>query len=156
MTAATHQCKILPFLYSINVESADRVIYSYRVFMQKKYANLPLFFFPSHAASSYGHVNLLKYLITCGADVNLRDFDGDTPLHVCETREVAQILIDSGADTRALNGAGQSIFETALQEENHDMVEFLAEKGLNFMNNISFTTHTMETLEEEESDGDDG
>mmetsp|Transcript_32154 Transcript_32154/g.54221 ORF Transcript_32154/g.54221 Transcript_32154/m.54221 type:complete len:84 (-) Transcript_32154:384-635(-) len=38
-----------------------------------------------HAAASYGHMEVINYLLSVGADVNLRDEDGDTPLLVCES-----------------------------------------------------------------------
>ncbi|ORZ05732.1 ankyrin repeat-containing domain protein, partial [Lobosporangium transversale] len=47
-----------------------------------------------HAAASYGHKELIKYLLGKGANVNIQDPDGDSPLFVCETVEIAKILID--------------------------------------------------------------
>ncbi|KAK7233995.1 hypothetical protein SO694_001020107 [Aureococcus anophagefferens] len=58
-----------------------------------------------HAASSYGHHDLLRYLLAqVAVDVNCKDEDGDTPLHggqvpyevaAEEEREVAQYLADA-------------------------------------------------------------
>lgn len=64
---------------------------------------------PLHAAASYDHHQLAKYLINKGADVNLRDNDGDTPLHYCETTDMGQLLLDSGADPMLLNDENQLV-----------------------------------------------
>ena len=37
---------------------------------------------PLHAASSYNELATMQYLLSVGADVNLQDSDGDTPLLV--------------------------------------------------------------------------
>lgn len=41
-----------------------------------------------------------------GADVNITDEEGDTPLHVVETVECAKLLIELGADPKTANKAG--------------------------------------------------
>eukprot|EP00607_Mallomonas_marina_P007865 CAMPEP_0182419486 /NCGR_PEP_ID=MMETSP1167-20130531/3938_1 /TAXON_ID=2988 /ORGANISM="Mallomonas Sp, Strain CCMP3275" /LENGTH=175 /DNA_ID=CAMNT_0024594443 /DNA_START=102 /DNA_END=629 /DNA_ORIENTATION=+ len=85
---------------------------------------------PIHAAVSYGHMQLVEILIRLGANPNLTDVDGDTPLHVCEKTEVAELLIDNGANPSALNNSNQSIYDVALGEENDEMVQYLVSKGL--------------------------
>ncbi|CAM9022840.1 unnamed protein product [Wickerhamomyces anomalus] len=47
---------------------------------------------PIHAAVSYGHVELLKYLIQQGGDINTQDTEGDAPLHHVEDLQVAKLL----------------------------------------------------------------
>jgi ankyrin repeat protein len=48
-------------------------------------------------------VNSTKFLIKNGADVNMKDSNGRSPLHCVDTAEVAEILINAGADVNALN-----------------------------------------------------
>ena len=60
----------------------------------------------SAAAVSYGHVALARFLLERGADPNIRDNDDDTPLHVCETVECAELLLDAGAQLDARNSDG--------------------------------------------------
>eukprot|EP00629_Pelagomonadales_sp_RCC1024_P003808 CAMPEP_0119271792 /NCGR_PEP_ID=MMETSP1329-20130426/8237_1 /TAXON_ID=114041 /ORGANISM="Genus nov. species nov., Strain RCC1024" /LENGTH=259 /DNA_ID=CAMNT_0007271845 /DNA_START=159 /DNA_END=935 /DNA_ORIENTATION=- len=71
-----------------------------------------------HAAASYGHHEMLKYLLT-GRPVNpnCRDEDGDTPLHVCEDVESVNILLAHGADPSLVNSDGWTPADTALHEE---------------------------------------
>ncbi|KAI8921568.1 ankyrin repeat-containing domain protein [Entophlyctis helioformis] len=63
-----------------------------------------------HAAASYAHLDLIQLLLTkFGADANVTDFDGDTPLHVTETVDAAKMLIDLGADPTQRNNAGRLV-----------------------------------------------
>jgi len=48
----------------------------------------------SHAAVSYSRLDAARWLIENGADVNITDDDGDTPLHACETVDMAKMLIE--------------------------------------------------------------
>ncbi|GMG20429.1 unnamed protein product [Ambrosiozyma monospora] len=49
---------------------------------------------PMHAAASYGNIELFRYLVSVGGNVNIQDSDGDTPLHHVETVEAAKALIN--------------------------------------------------------------
>ncbi len=63
---------------------------------------------PIHAAVSYGHVELLKYLIQQGGDINIQDTEGDAPLHHVEDLQVAKLLVEEyKADWRLKNNDGQ-------------------------------------------------
>ena len=60
-------------------------------------------------AAAFGHTDVAKALIEAGADINSRNKNGDTPLHIssflCYT-EIVQSLLDKGADKNARNNAG--------------------------------------------------
>jgi uncharacterized protein len=78
-----------------------------------------------HAAASYGHIELLEYLVSkgrflhkisiisltleIGGDVNVADEDGDTPIYTAESLEVAKWLIDHGAIVDRANAEGMSV-----------------------------------------------
>lgn len=65
---------------------------------------------PIHAAASYGHIELLKYLISKGGNINATDEDGDTPLHSVEDADVARILVEEfKADWKLKNSEGQTV-----------------------------------------------
>ena len=55
---------------------------------------------------SYGHLELARYLLAHGADPQIRDGDDDTPLHVCETVECAELLLAAGAALDSVNSEG--------------------------------------------------
>ncbi|RCK66822.1 hypothetical protein Cantr_02854 [Candida viswanathii] len=62
---------------------------------------------PIHAAASYGHINLLQYLIDNGGDINIQDNEGDTPLHHVEDVKTAKYLIEKlKADYKVKNNDG--------------------------------------------------
>lgn len=68
---------------------------------------------PVHAAASYGHTDVLRYLLThpkCPADgANVPDDDGDTPLFVVEQAPTAEVLLELGADPEHKNLQGQTV-----------------------------------------------
>ncbi|KAJ2719300.1 hypothetical protein GGI07_005294 [Coemansia sp. Benny D115] len=83
---------------------------------------------PMHAAASWKHIELLKYLIESGGDVNICDSDGDTPLHICEDKECALLLLENGADASAKNHEGLSPVHTTLENEATEVTELLCER----------------------------
>ncbi|KAJ1677892.1 hypothetical protein EV182_005224, partial [Spiromyces aspiralis] len=61
-----------------------------------------------HAAASWKHPEVVKFLVESGADVNIADPDDDTPLHVCEDVACAEILLKHGANGLAKNKTGKT------------------------------------------------
>ncbi|KXN75105.1 ankyrin [Conidiobolus coronatus NRRL 28638] len=80
---------------------------------------------PLHAAVSWNFPELTQYLISKGANVNLKTSDGDTPLHYCEQAELAQILLDNGANPDEINEESKSPYQAALEEEYTELAELL-------------------------------
>ena len=110
-------------------------------------------FSPLHAATQYGHINLLEYLLSNGADVNIRDADGDTALLVCENQACFELLERHGADINAKNNDGGGFPEKAVEladEGNEDMVTFLFNRGLIPVN---FRMMVQENEEQELAEG---
>ena len=63
-----------------------------------------------HAAASYNHLDLMRMLVKeYGADPNVVDHDGYTPLHVIETADAGRVLIELGADPTKRNHSGQLV-----------------------------------------------
>ncbi|GAA5817264.1 hypothetical protein MFLAVUS_010807 [Mucor flavus] len=93
-----------------------------------------------HAAVSYSQIDIVKYLLEKGANVNIEDFEKDTPLYVAETVEMAQLLLDHGAEPKRVNEEGLSPAATALEEGWEDVAKLLAD----------ITKEVLPTKEEEE------
>ncbi|WVF72126.1 hypothetical protein IAT40_006938 [Kwoniella sp. CBS 6097] len=79
---------------------------------------------PMHAASSYAHFELLEYLLSKGGNPNIQDDDGDTPLYVVESLEVARWLVEKGADLAHENEEGLTAAE-ALEEDHPEISQYL-------------------------------
>jgi len=69
-----------------------------------------------HAAASYGHLNVLEYLISKGGNVNITDNDNETPLFVVESVEVARWLVDNGANSDWRNNEQQTATDSLLED----------------------------------------
>ncbi|CAB4396890.1 ankyrin [Rhizophagus irregularis] len=78
---------------------------------------------PLAAAASYNHFDLIEFLISEGADVNIRDNDNDTPLYVAENVEVARKLLSHGADPFVKNSEGKTPAQVAYEEEWFEVAE---------------------------------
>ncbi|KAI8336642.1 ankyrin repeat-containing domain protein [Chlamydoabsidia padenii] len=97
---------------------------------------------PIHAAVSYNQKEVLDYLLNNGGDINVEDFEKDTPLYVCETVDMAKFILDRGANPSHKNQDGISPAQTANEEGWKDVAQLLA-------------SITGETLEEDETTEDD-
>lgn len=69
---------------------------------------------------------MVKLLIEKGANINIEDFEKDTPLYVAENVEIAQLLLDNGADPKHTNEEGITPALTALEEGWEDVAQLLA------------------------------
>ncbi|QRV89861.1 ankyrin repeats [Ceratobasidium sp. AG-Ba] len=83
---------------------------------------------PMHAAASYGHLNILEYLIGKGGDVNITDEEGDTPLYTAETVTVAQFLVEHGAEVDIKNSEDQSPAD-ATEEDYPEVAAYIRSKS---------------------------
>ena len=105
---------------------------------------------PLAAAVSYNHTPLIQYLLDKGADVNVVDGDGETPLFYCESKEIAELLVSQGANIHVLNHENMSILDRAEEEAGSqptDLTEYYLSLGIE--RRCSFDG------EEEEEDDDD-
>lgn len=60
-----------------------------------------------HLASACSH-EMTKVLLDGGADPNLRDVAGNTPLHTAASVQAVEVLLSAGADSAARNGDGHA------------------------------------------------
>jgi ankyrin repeat protein len=113
---------------------------------------------PIHAAVSYNHIELVRYLLSNGADLNLKDEDGDTPILVCETIDMFDVLVNAGADpAAATNYLGESFHQKLLEDHNDELLShymnYMVRIGLGSDMNLVVTAHS-ENAEEDSVEND--
>ena len=70
-----------------------------------------------HAAARDENIEAVKQHLAAGTDVNVKDKYGDTPLHKAALnghKEIAELLIDKGADVNAIIVSGHLKGQTSL------------------------------------------
>lgn len=79
---------------------------------------------PLHIACKNGHNEIVSYLLQKGADVNARDWNGDTALHASVSQRhvpTVALLLEHGADPRKENDDGETPLDLlALNEPAND------------------------------------
>jgi ankyrin repeat protein len=86
-----------------------------------------------HMASSAGDILQVRRLLrTPNVDINARDENGCTPLHLCSTSEVCQkLLADRRIDRNVEDYEGRSVLHCAVLKRRLDVVKALLEAGVN-------------------------
>ena len=80
---------------------------------------------PLHIASSKGFKDVIIKLIRLGADINQVDNNGNTPLHLAYNADIAQLLLDYGANKYITNRMGQTPLDIAYKRGNAKMIEVI-------------------------------
>ncbi len=65
----------------------------------------------NYAININNSVKIIEILIKAGAELNIKDYNGNTPLHIASRsgyKELVEILIKSGADVNIKNNKGQT------------------------------------------------
>jgi len=72
------------------------------------------------------HVDIFRRILAGGVSANVRDFDGNTPLHsVGQHPVLSRLLIEFGADVNAQNGCGETPLHVAFRAGDVQVVRCL-------------------------------
>ena len=77
-------------------------------------------------------LNVMRLLIESGAQIDVQDSNGDTPLHyACKynNRYLVKILLEKGGDVSLKNHKGQTPLDVAAHED-HEIVKTIMQKGV--------------------------
>ncbi|XP_055709949.1 E3 ubiquitin-protein ligase MIB2 isoform X2 [Phlebotomus papatasi] len=83
-------------------------------------------------AAHQGHINLVRYLLSVGANVNMVDKEGDSTLHYAafgNQPEVMRVLLEHGADINILNVTHCSALHISAHKKPPHCVKVLLEFG---------------------------
>ena len=102
---------------------------------------------PIHAASCWGHLEIVELLAQNGANISARTRNGETPFDICEDPEIKQRLIELKEQrlhldqprvkrTRSASTRTQSIRRTSLREKMNTTKRDVQDEKLYFMQNF--------------------
>ncbi|TET38755.1 MAG: ankyrin repeat domain-containing protein [Planctomycetota bacterium] len=99
---------------------------------------------PIHIAAKQGYIASIRLYILNGADVNVKDRRGWTPLHwasFCNKKDVVSFLIDKGANVNAKRDTGWTALHYAALRGHKEIVEILLFEGadVNVVNSFDLT-----------------
>ena len=80
---------------------------------------------------------IAKILIENGANVNAKSNNNNTPIMCVDNYECAKILVENGADIKEKNNSGENAIMFAVVKGNHELVEFLIDKGADVWGNYN-------------------
>lgn len=85
-----------------------------------------------HVAAMEGHADVVALLIQRGANVNIADADGDTPVVMAvnfDKKNVVEVLVANGADVRRADKNGCTPLLSAAVQGDLEIVSMLVERG---------------------------
>jgi uncharacterized protein (TIGR02996 family) len=84
---------------------------------------------PLHVAVELERLDVVRFLINAGVDVNGTRASGDTPLFWAPNAEIAETLIRAGASLRARDGTGREPIHYVAQFSRPDVLRVLLDHG---------------------------
>ena len=87
---------------------------------------------PLWCAAAAGYINIVKYLLKKGSDVNNTTYTNSTPLRAAcfdGHFDIVQLLVDKGADIEIANRHGHTCLMISCYKGHFKIVKYLIEKG---------------------------
>jgi ankyrin repeat protein len=84
---------------------------------------------PLHIVARFGPIEMVELLIRMKADVNATAYNGFTPLHLTEAKDIAALLIRAGAGLDKRDSWGKTPLQAAAQRGLAPVVEAILESG---------------------------
>lgn len=121
-------------LITCNVQKAKEILIKSPDLIKSKSAQgyTPLHIVALGVVKGDETVEMVRMLISRGADVNAADGLGDTPLHIAARNgcgQIARALLEGGAEINCRNKAGLTPLSVARENERYNVADLLNEKG---------------------------
>lgn len=85
-----------------------------------------------HGLAEEEYPEIAEFLIQHGANINAKNDEGITPLHLAGWPEMAQLFLRNGADLEARSWQGETpLLILAAEPEREDVIEVLLDAGAN-------------------------
>ncbi|RDH39931.1 MAG: hypothetical protein CFE62_006395, partial [Candidatus Aquirickettsiella gammari] len=84
-----------------------------------------------HYVVSFGHIEIIEYLLEQGYNLEAKDIFGNTPLHVAVLEKklnAVKYLLDKGANLKAVNNLGETPFQVSLAKNNRPLIKYFSEQ----------------------------
>lgn len=102
---------------------------------------------PLMEATIYNDIDMVKFLVSHHANLNMQDNEGNTALMYASTLDMAKLLAVSGINVEIKNRYGNTAYELAMSKKKLDIAEFLSLSSDNIVNyNIQISPSYRETL----------
>ncbi len=99
--------------------------------------------------------NVIEIFISAGADVNAKNNDGNTPLHLVDNVNAANVLIKAGTKLNEENNDGNTPMDIAINCGNDSLYKALKKAGGKYKNQVGRTLSEIERELKENHDNKD-
>ena len=79
---------------------------------------------PLHSACIKNNILLIYFLHENGANPNIKQISGNTPLHLCSNLDIIKLLIKYNADPNIENNLNRKPIDIAITKKNQDIIDF--------------------------------
>ena len=100
-----------------------------------------------HHAVLENLLGVARYLLEHNVSVDLQNIDSDYPIHLVKSVEMAELLVENGADVHMWDYCNRSVLYNAVKDDNIDLVTYFLGQGVELLDEILHQAKSKEMLE---------